>query len=953
MFTPNVTKRHSPRSMRAMRSHVTLNRTLNFIFCSLLVGFASSADEDTGIVSTGRIFEDNVEDSQLTLPKITAIKPIAAVPPTQKALKEIPGPFFEPGFPCFQTKLDLTEKEGPFRDNFAVRGLILPLADNLTLGFDQDLLRVTGFWIVPEGTPPVTLRTMAQASYEKWSRKADHQHPTPTGSVLFPTALKPGAAIDLTALQKDPREKNSVRDYGRGPLPLSHGRFDGVQICGQTAVLHYRLADTAIREWHEAKKIAGQQIVFRHFSVAPGQQPVHFSINTGTWTVVHARLATGKAMKDGEQLAVLSNSDTLVLSLRDGDLIATLAPSQRERQASIAMVSSAIHAPALATKLDNTPPVPMSEKKRHWPESVTTDIELNQVKANGLTLDMVGLPENTPWKRRVRPADIGFISPDHAAVVTYDGDVWLISGPLKDAGAGKVTWQRFATGLHESLALCIVDGVIQVLTKNGIVRLHDKDGNGEADWYENFCDLMRQSQSTRAFPLDMDVGPDGSFYISQGGIGFGVRGSLEIGMGDTGQGSIARIAPDGRSLEIISRGAREPFVAVHPRTGLLTGTDQQGHFVPTSVAYLIRPGDHFGFDKEKPPNLTPPLTWIPHSEDNSSASQLWISGKTFGVLDDKLLHLSYGNGSLHLISPDLDAPIPQGAVIPLSFETGLPLLQGHTHPDGNAIWLAGFQVYDSRSPTLQGLGRLRMSGETITKPVSAQSCIGGVIINFAAPLKSESVRAEQVAAQSWNYVRSKNYGSGHFRNDGTPGMDILGVSQAVLSQNKQSVFVHVPDLTKPVMQLEVRYSFQFENGTPAEGVTYYTIHQPHKINLDKAGFTGLDLTKTATVLRTKDEGAATVEMGKSLSLTMSCVACHSIDGAKDGRTGPTWKGLFASKREFVDGTSASANEDYLRESIIDPQCKIVKGFAPGMASYSGVLSDKQIEALIMYIRSLE
>jgi mono/diheme cytochrome c family protein len=184
-------------------------------------------------------------------------------------------------------------------------------------------------------------------------------------------------------------------------------------------------------------------------------------------------------------------------------------------------------------------------------------------------------------------------------------------------------------------------------------------------------------------------------------------------------------------------------------------------------------------------------------------------------------------------------------------------------------------------------------------------------------------------------------------------MDIFGVSQVVLSKNKQSVFVHIPELKKPVMQLEVRYSFQFENGTSAEGVTYYTIHQPHEIDLAKAGFSGLDLTRTAIVARVKDEGPPTVEMGKSLSLTMSCVACHSIDGAKDGRTGPTWKGLFGSKREFTDNSSASADENYLRDSIIEPQRKIVKGFAPGMASYSRVLSDKQIEAMIMYIRSLQ
>ena len=43
-------------------------------------------------------------------------------------------------------------------------------------------------------------------------------------------------------------------------------------------------------------------------------------------------------------------------------------------------------------------------------------------------------------------------------------------------------------------------------------------GDGEADWFENFSDAMLQSQTTRSFPLDMALGPDGSTYVTQGGI---------------------------------------------------------------------------------------------------------------------------------------------------------------------------------------------------------------------------------------------------------------------------------------------------------------------------------------------------------------------------------------------------------------------------------------------------
>ena len=53
-----------------------------------------------------------------------------------------------------------------------------------------------------------------------------------------------------------------------------------------------------------------------------------------------------------------------------------------------------------------------------------------------------------------------------------------------------------------------------------------------------------------------------------------------------------------------------------------------------------------------------------------------------------------------------------------------------------------------------------------------------------------------------------------------------------------------------------------------------------------------------------------------------------------------------------DGSVESANEFYLRDSMLVPEKKIVKGFAPGMPSYKGVLTAEQIEALILSLRSL-
>jgi cytochrome c oxidase subunit 2 len=98
---------------------------------------------------------------------------------------------------------------------------------------------------------------------------------------------------------------------------------------------------------------------------------------------------------------------------------------------------------------------------------------------------------------------------------------------------------------------------------------------------------------------------------------------------------------------------------------------------------------------------------------------------------------------------------------------------------------------------------------------------------------------------------------------------------------------------------------------------------------------------------------ALAELGAELHASQGCIACHNVSGDPGG-VGPTWKGLFGSAREFTDGTSQTADEEYLRNSILNPTSEIVTGYAPVMpANYADVLSDQQLDAIIEYIKTLE
>lgn len=86
--------------------------------------------------------------------------------------------------------------------------------------------------------------------------------------------------------------------------------------------------------------------------------------------------------------------------------------------------------------------------------------------------------------------------------------------------------------------------------------------------------------------------------------------------------------------------------------------------------------------------------------------------------------------------------------------------------------------------------------------------------------------------------------------------------------------------------------------------------------------------------------------GERLFNQYGCMACH-------GQQGPTMDGLYESQVPLHDGTVVTADDQYLRESILDPAAKIVRGFTPLMPSFRGQLTEEQVMHLIAYIKSMQ
>lgn len=93
------------------------------------------------------------------------------------------------------------------------------------------------------------------------------------------------------------------------------------------------------------------------------------------------------------------------------------------------------------------------------------------------------------------------------------------------------------------------------------------------------------------------------------------------------------------------------------------------------------------------------------------------------------------------------------------------------------------------------------------------------------------------------------------------------------------------------------------------------------------------------------------ELGELVYKSRGCESCHSLDGSR--RDGPSWKGIFGKTEKFTDGTSAVVDENYIRDSLMNPHSKIVATYEAVMPVYKGLLRDREVLGVIEYIKSLK
>ena len=114
--------------------------------------------------------------------------------------------------------------------------------------------------------------------------------------------------------------------------------------------------------------------------------------------------------------------------------------------------------------------------------------------------------------------------------------------------------------------------------------------------------------------------------------------------------------------------------------------------------------------------------------------------------------------------------------------------------------------------------------------------------------------------------------------------------------------------------------------------------------------TVMDPAEYAAWLSNESGSINPASAGEKLFEQLACNTCHLSNGT--GRA-PSLNGVYGGKVLFADGTTAVADDAYIRESILQPKAKIVAGYQPVMPTFQGLVSEEQILNLTAYIKSLQ
>ena len=602
--------------------------------------------------------------------------------------------------------------------------------------------------------------------------------------------------------------------------PEEQLRYKGHYPHGDEIIISYSVQGRAVLESPKLERIGENPVIHHRLTVHAGENPLELIVLDDQPEI------KGKTATIGYSIAWLQTKNKKVRfrSSDNGKLVLQIPPSDKPLHLNVAL--SHDESGSLKQQTPSHQVVNLLEwtqgGPRRWKTTHTLKGRLTTSSFQGYAMDSITVPLKNAYNSWMRTSSLAFFPDGRLAVGTLPGDVWIVSG-INDHLDG-VTWQRFAAGLYEPLGMKVVDGVLTAITRGRIVKLHDYNQDGEADFYEAFFNENEPDKGWHAYNFDLEVGKDGSFYYGRTG-GFS-QWSVP--------GGVVKVSADGKSSEVIGAGLRVPNGIGKLPDGRITLGDNQGTYVPASKISITSPDAFHGAgswtkhgDKYDPEKMVQPIVYMPQELDSSSGGQLWVEkDKRLGPLSGQYFHTSYGKAATMYVMMDKINHGMQGAVysLPLKMESGT--MRAAKSPVDGQIYYSGLTGWQAGATQEGSIQRLRYTGKTgiyLTNAKARKNCLQ---LTFTEPVNPQSIKKESFSASAWNYQWSKGYGSPQLKPSDPEirGIDELAIDSLKLSDDGLTLTVGIPNLI-PCHNLKLGFSLQGQNGAELFGPVYFTIYE--------------------------------------------------------------------------------------------------------------------------------
>lgn len=452
-----------------------------------------------------------------------------------------------------------------------------------------------------------------------------------------------------------------------------------------------------------------------------------------------------------------------------------------------------------------------------WSEEVTTTSIAGKT-GGAFIADTFPLPTENPWHSWMRPGGFDFTPDGRGAIVaTWNGDVWRVDGVMAAAPA-TLHWRRIASGLFQPLGVKFRGDDLFILCRDQLVRLRDLNGDGEADFLENFNNDHQVTEHFHEFAMGLQTDAEGNFYYAKSG-----RHALDSVVPH--HGTLLRVSADGTRTDILATGFRAANGVCLNDDETFFVTDQEGFWTPKNRINRVKVGGFYGnmFGYSSVTNasdeaMEQPMVWITNAKDRSPAELLWVPKNTWGSLGGALLNLSYGTGRIFMVPHEEVGGEWQGAVceLPLpAFATGI--MRGRFGRDG-ALYACGLFGWAGNAVSPGGFHRIRRGEKPAYVPIAIHAARGSLSLTFSDPLDSASVKTDAFAVKVWSLKRSANYGSNHHNEH---PLEITGAS---LSADHRSVTIEIPALARTHCY-ELKLRLTGTAGEMIERTLHGTIHR--------------------------------------------------------------------------------------------------------------------------------